>query len=167
MDEERQERIRYYSFAAFVGALLLLNVRTLSGAKVGKETVSCTVMPRHQSLCHSAFVLRGGQIDAMVSVSDTEAVSQIKAEGRTFALREPVELSSRRQGPYHFVGISELSIEGYGNSEDEALASFADVFSATWDAYAKEKDSKLTRDARELKRNLKSLVVEVHTVSNG
>src|SRR5258706_11249622 len=26
MDEERQERIRYFSFAAFVGALLLLNV---------------------------------------------------------------------------------------------------------------------------------------------
>src|SRR5947199_9792819 len=26
MDEKRQERIRYYSFAAFVGALLLLNV---------------------------------------------------------------------------------------------------------------------------------------------
>jgi hypothetical protein len=50
---------------------LLLDVRTLSGAKVGKETVSCTVMPQHQSLCHSAFVLHGGQIDAMASVSDT------------------------------------------------------------------------------------------------
>jgi hypothetical protein len=34
--------------------------------------------------------------------------------------------------------ITELEIEGYGKDEGEALESFADVFSATWQAYAEE-----------------------------
>jgi len=38
MDEERQERIRYYSFAAFVGALLLLNVTGVWKSIFGIDT---------------------------------------------------------------------------------------------------------------------------------
>ena len=41
MDEERQERIRYYTFAAFVGVLLLLNVtgvwKTIFGIDTGPD----------------------------------------------------------------------------------------------------------------------------------
>ena len=49
-----------------------------------------------------------------------------------------IDLTVRHSGPYCFVGYTELEIEGYGKDEDEALESFADVFSATWKAYAEE-----------------------------
>ena len=42
MDEERQERIRYYSFAAFVGALLLLNVTGVWKSIFGIDTAVIT-----------------------------------------------------------------------------------------------------------------------------
>jgi hypothetical protein len=46
-------------------------IRTPSGAKAGKESVSLVAIPGHQQLAHSVFVLKGGQIDAMVSVAET------------------------------------------------------------------------------------------------
>ena len=46
-------------------------IKTPSGAKAGKELVSLQAFPGHQSLGHSAFMLKGGQIDAMVAVADT------------------------------------------------------------------------------------------------
>jgi hypothetical protein len=49
----------------------LFDIRTPSGAKAGTESVSLVAIPGHQSLGHSAFVLNGGQIDAMGAVADT------------------------------------------------------------------------------------------------
>ena len=50
---------------------VLFAIRDSTGAKVGKESVSLVAMPGHQSLGHSTFVLKGGQIDAMGNVADT------------------------------------------------------------------------------------------------
>jgi hypothetical protein len=96
-----------------------------------------------------------------VAENVTEAVQQINCGARRFYLREPIDLSVRQRGPYCFVGYSPLEIEGYGHDEKEALESFADVFLTTWDAYAAEDDSRLSRDARQLKRQLRRLVAEV------
>lgn len=49
----------------------LFDIRTPSGAEAGMESVSLLAIPRHQQLAHSVFVLKGGQIDAMVSVAQT------------------------------------------------------------------------------------------------
>jgi hypothetical protein len=49
----------------------LFAIRTPSGARAGKESVSLVAIPGHQQLAHSVFVLKGGQIDAMVSVAET------------------------------------------------------------------------------------------------
>ena len=49
----------------------LFAIRTPSGAKAGKESVSLVAIPGHQSLGHSTFVLKSGQIDAMGNVPDT------------------------------------------------------------------------------------------------
>jgi len=91
----------------------------------------------------------------------TEAVDQIIWEGRTFRLRKPIDLTRRRRGPYYFIGYEPLGIEGYGRREQEALESFAEVFSATWDGYAAENDHKLSADARDLKRKMLGLVAEI------
>jgi hypothetical protein len=46
-------------------------IRSLSAFQAGKESVSLVAIPGHQSLGHSTFVLKGGQIDAMGNVPDT------------------------------------------------------------------------------------------------
>jgi hypothetical protein len=46
-------------------------IRTPSGARAGMESVSLTAIPGHQQLAYSVFVLKGGQIDAMVAVAET------------------------------------------------------------------------------------------------
>ena len=50
---------------------VLFAIRTPSGAKAGMESVSLQAVPGHQQLAHSAFVLKGGQIDAMGTVAST------------------------------------------------------------------------------------------------
>jgi hypothetical protein len=50
---------------------VLFAIRTPSGAKAGTESVSLQAIPGHQQLAHSAFALKGGQIDAMVTVAET------------------------------------------------------------------------------------------------
>src|ERR1017187_1173636 len=62
------------------------------------------------------------------SISGNQSISQSGIAGRT-ALSD----------------ITELEIEGYGKDEGEALESFADVFSATWQAYAEEDGRLSTR----------------------
>jgi hypothetical protein len=106
---------------------------------------------------------RLGRLRSPVTVAEnvTQAVQQINSGARRFRLREPIDLTARKRGPYCFVGYAPLEIEGYGHDENEALESFADVFSTTWDAYAAEEDSRLSRDARQLKRQLRRLVAEV------
>jgi hypothetical protein len=49
----------------------LFAIRTPSGANAGKEAVSLLAVPGHQQLAHSVFVLKGGQINAMVTVAET------------------------------------------------------------------------------------------------
>ena len=46
---------------------ILFDVRTLSGAEAGKAYISCTAVTADVTLCHAAFVLAGGQIEAQVA----------------------------------------------------------------------------------------------------
>jgi hypothetical protein len=101
------------------------------------------------------------QSPATLAENATEAVDQIIWESRRFYLREPIDLTIERKGPYWFIGYEPLGIKGYGRDEQEALQSFADVFSATWDGYAAESTRKLSADARELKQRLLHLVAEI------
>ena len=58
MDEERQERIRYYSFAAFVGALLLLNVTGVWKSIFGIDTaVIITLLAGYKTFHNSISAL--------------------------------------------------------------------------------------------------------------
>jgi hypothetical protein len=100
---------------------------------------------------------------ATLAKNVTEGVCEILGEGRRFHLTEPIDLITRHRGPYCFVGYPPLEIEGYGRDQREALESFADVFCATWDGYVGESNSKLTHDARELKRKLQGLVEAVES----
>src|SRR3989442_11741134 len=65
MDEERQERIRYYSFAAFVGALLLLNVTGVWKTVFGIDTAAIiTLLAGYKTFYNSISSLLEKRISA-------------------------------------------------------------------------------------------------------
>ena len=69
MDEERQERIRYYSFAAFVGALLLLNVTGVWKSIFGIDTaVIITLLAGYKTFHNSISALLEKRISADIAL---------------------------------------------------------------------------------------------------
>src|SRR5712691_913467 len=69
MDEERQERIRYYSFAAFVGALLLLNVTGVWKTIFGIDTAAIiTLLAGYKTFHNSISSLLEKRISADIAL---------------------------------------------------------------------------------------------------
>src|SRR5882757_8644909 len=69
MDEERQERIRYYSFAAFVGALLLLNVTGVWKTVFGIDTAAIiTLLAGYKTFHNSISALLEKRISADIAL---------------------------------------------------------------------------------------------------
>src|SRR6266478_5803591 len=69
MDEERQERIRYYSFAAIVGALLLLNVTGIWKTVFGIDTaVIITLLAGYKTFHNSISALLEKRISADIAL---------------------------------------------------------------------------------------------------
>jgi len=62
---------------------VVFDVQTPSGAKAGKAYISCTTATSSVSLCHAAYVLKGGQIDAQVAVPDTATRYTLAVTGGT------------------------------------------------------------------------------------
>src|SRR5579859_3832663 len=69
MDEERQERIRYYTFAAFVGVLLLLNVTGIWKTIFGIDTaVLVTLLAGYKTFHNSFSALLDRRISADIAL---------------------------------------------------------------------------------------------------
>src|SRR5579859_4004504 len=69
MDEERQERIRYYTFAAFVGVLLLLNVTGIWKTIFGIDTaVFVTLLAGYKTFYNSISALLEKRISADIAL---------------------------------------------------------------------------------------------------
>src|SRR5438309_10181807 len=69
MDEERQERIRYYTFAAFVGVLLLLNVTGIWKTILGIDTaVIITLLAGYKTFHNSISALLEKRISADIAL---------------------------------------------------------------------------------------------------
>src|SRR6476619_6262911 len=69
MDEERQERIRYSSFAAFVGALLLLNVTGVWKTVFGIDTAAIiTLLAGYKTFYNSISSLLEKRISADIAL---------------------------------------------------------------------------------------------------
>src|SRR6266513_1347277 len=87
MDEERQERIRYYSFAAFVGALLLLNVTAVWKSIFGIDTaVIITLLAGYKTFHNSISALLEKRISADIALC--VAVIALLAVGEYLAAAE-------------------------------------------------------------------------------
>ena len=69
MDEERKERIRYYTFAAFVGILLLLNVTGVWKTVFGLDTaVIVTLLAGYKTFYNSISSLLEKRISADIAL---------------------------------------------------------------------------------------------------
>src|SRR6202049_4316737 len=69
MDEERQERIRYYSFAAFVGALLVANSLGIFKTIFGIDTaILITLLAGYKTFYNSISALMERRISADIAL---------------------------------------------------------------------------------------------------
>src|SRR5579872_340389 len=69
MDSDRQERIRYYSFAAFVGVLLLLNWLGIFRAIFGIDTaILITLLAGYKTFYNSISALMERRISADIAL---------------------------------------------------------------------------------------------------
>src|SRR5947207_5306146 len=69
MHEERQERIRYYAFAAFVGVLLLLNVLGIFRTILGIDTAAIiTLLAGYKTFHNSISALLEKRISADIAL---------------------------------------------------------------------------------------------------
>src|SRR6516164_4501574 len=69
MDEGRRERIRYYSFAAFVGALLLLNFAGIFKTIFGLDTaIIVTLLAGYKTFYNSISALLERRISADIAL---------------------------------------------------------------------------------------------------
>lgn len=95
---------------------------------------------------------------ATLAANATERVVRIIHGSTVFGLRTPIDLDVRDDGPYCLVEYEPLGLQGRGRDREEALESFADQFWGMWEWIASADDTKLTQDARRLKRKMRSLV---------
>lgn len=98
---------------------------------------------------------------ATVAQDVTQGVVEIADGDMIFRLRKPINLTVRRDGLYFLIVYEPLGIEEYGKTEKEALDAFAYHFGALWEGVAQAADRKLTKDALQLKREIRSLVKQV------
>jgi hypothetical protein len=90
--------------------------------------------------------------------ASTENVVQVVAGDVQFYLREPINLEVTRDRGFIFVAFPRIGISGYGKTRAEAIESFVDQFRSAWFVIAQESDSRLTPEARLLKRAMLHLV---------
>jgi hypothetical protein len=106
-------------------------------------------------------MIRRAENFATLAANATQRVVRIIHGNTVFGLRTPIDFHVREEGPYCLVEYEPLGLQGRGRDLEEALESFADQFWGTWEWIASADDSKLTPDARRLKRKMRSLVTSV------
>ena len=87
----------------------------------------------------------------------------------TIHLAHPIACVIEKQDDLFFSEDDHIGIIAYGDSREEVMREFSNEFAALWDVIAEEEDSRLTEDARLLKRRLIALVrkVEAHGDTQG
>src|ERR1700736_2699638 len=113
MDEERQERIRYYTFAAFVGVLLLLNVTGIWKTIFGIDTaVIVTLLAGYKTFYNSISALLEKRISADIALC--VAVIAALAVGEYLAAAEAMFIVMVGEGLESFAaGRTEAAIRRF------------------------------------------------------
>ena len=107
-------------------------------------------VPDVQALCtHRPFCVRA------------KHVSAFNSSGRHFTLRTPISVQECLGDDVWVFQYAPLGIVAYAPSREEAEDAFYAEFACCWDDIAREEDSRLSADARDLKRKLRGIIANV------
>jgi hypothetical protein len=93
-----------------------------------------------------------------------DQVNGLVAEGRFFRFRKPLDVVEGREGRYYWHEAEDLGMLGYGATRQDSWDMLIGLFEHNWDDIAMEDDSRLTKGARSLKRQMLRLVESVDEV---
>ncbi|MBM4320641.1 MAG: hypothetical protein FJ125_11955 [Deltaproteobacteria bacterium] len=93
-----------------------------------------------------------------ISADYEDGWSQVATPTGSFRLRRPIHVQMQEEDGVWSHWCEEIGVLGTGTTSADSICSFGEEFLATWDGLAGEEDSKLTGDARSLKRLLLDLV---------
>lgn len=144
----------------------MIHARTESGLKAEAETILRSLGLSYTdaiNLFLNQVRMRKG-LPFPVEIPESVLMSVIECGRRRFMLKKSIRVRLGVEGTVLVYEYSPLGILAYGLNQSEALDAFRTDFASAWDQVAKEDDSKLTRDARSLKRRLVSLVGRVEEV---
>ncbi len=144
----------------------MIHARTEAGLKAETETIL-----RGLGLSYTEAInlflnqvrMRKG-LPFPVEIPDSVCMSVIECGRRRFILKKSLRVRVGVEGRVWVYEYPALGILAYGLKQAEALDAFRSDFASAWDQVAKEDDSKLTRDARSLKKRLVSLVAGIEPV---
>jgi len=91
----------------------------------------------------------------------TKELAAIVSDSRMFEFHSPLRVTGREEGGIWIHECKPLRILAYAESREESWQAFLDYFESDWDGIAQEKDSRLTLDATEMKREYHKLVKSV------
>jgi hypothetical protein len=110
--------------------------------KTAEESYLRTLLPAASAQLETASVM----------IQPTFAVLlEVQHHDRIFRLNTPIYLTRYAENGYIFLESKVLSIIAYGRSEQEAVESFREDFSALWDTIAQCPDGSLTPQAKQIK----------------
>jgi len=144
----------------------MIHARTEPGLKAEAETILRSLGLSYTdaiNLFLNQVRMRKG-LPFPVEIPESVLMSVIQCGRRRFILKKSVRVRLGVEGTVLVYEYPPLGILAYGLNQAEALDAFRTDFASAWDQVAKEDDSKLTRDARSLKRRLVSLVGRVEEV---
>lgn len=93
-----------------------------------------------------------------------KVISGVLTGSRFFRLRKPICVNERDENGIWVHECKPLRIYTFGESREESWRTFVEFFECNWDSIARQKDSKLTLDAQELKRTYLDIVESVDRV---
>ena len=98
------------------------------------------------------------------AASGAKELSAIVTERRMFEFHKPIRVTDREENGVWVHECKALNIMAYAETREESWRAFIDYFESDWDTIAQREDSRLTRDAQELKQEYLGLVKSVRPV---
>jgi hypothetical protein len=91
----------------------------------------------------------------------------LKVKNREFHMRYGIKARTYCRSGLWFWEYSELGIIAYGESRDEVRKAFIDEIAFLWDMYAVVDEEELAEDAKQLKRKLLDIIIDVREDVDG
>ncbi len=93
-----------------------------------------------------------------LATSTKEKLDSVTSSGRVFHFTTPIEVDVACEADSWTYNHAATGLNGYGNSREQALESFAGDVAHSWNSYVLVPDGDLAHGALRLKRQLRELI---------